>query len=345
MEVSRDEEISQVSMERPHLVILGAGASRAAFPEGEATGHQLPLMNDFIDIVPVKHILRTSGLRFQSQNFEDIYAELAISRGDAGTLREALEEAVFGYFSSLRLPDTPTIYDHLIWALRPKDVIATFNWDPFLIQAVTRRNPIAGHPKLLFLHGNVLQGYCKKDEIHGIVGAACSSCGQPLDRVRLLYPVRGKNYQGQPAIRSAWSAARWALESAFMVTVFGYGAPQSDQAVIQLFQNAWGDPEQRNLEQFEFIDIRDEQSLLENWEGFIHTHHYEVHQGFFQSWIANHPRRTGEAYWNQYFEAAFIEGNPVIRTDSFRELREWYEPLIAVEQKRRKSAALSSDQP
>jgi hypothetical protein len=70
-----------------------------------------------------------------------------------------------------------------------------------------------------------------------------------------------------------------------------------------------------------------------------------VHQGFFQSWIANHPRRTGEAYWNQYFEAAFIEGNPVIRTDSFRELREWYEPLIAVEQKRRKSAALSSDQP
>ena len=338
MEVSRDEEVSNASMGRPHLLIVGAGASRAAFPRGEATGRLLPLMNDFTEIVPVNDILRSSGLKFQSTNFEDIYSELAAGHGKKAELRAALEDVIFNYFSSLRLPGTPTIYDHLIWALRPKDVIATFNWDPFLIQAVRRRNPRAGHPRLLFLHGNVLQGYCGKDRVHGVVGAPCSQCGESFGRVRLLYPLKEKNYQEQPAIRSTWDAAQWALENAFMVTVFGYGAPQTDRAVMQLFRDAWGGSSRRSLEQFEFIDVRDEESLVQSWEGFIHTHHYEVHRDFFDSWIANHPRRTGEAYWNQYMEAAFIDSNPIIRTDDFDELRGWYEPLIAAEQARAEAA-------
>lgn len=343
MEVSRDEEILNVSMGRPHLVIVGAGASRAAFPNGEATGRRLPLMNDFTEIVPVGDILRSSGIKSKSKNFEDIYSELAAGRGKKAEIRAALEDAIFDYFSSLRLPATPTIYDHLIWALRPKDAFVTFNWDPFLIQAVTRRGPRATHPRLLFLHGNVLQGYCEKDRIHGVVGARCSECGGRFGRVRLLYPVSEKNYQEQPAIRSAWEAGRWALENAFMVTVFGYGVPQSDRAVMQLFRDAWGGSLRRNLEQFEFIDVRDEKSLVQSWEGFIHTHHYEVHQDFFDSWIANHPRRTGEAYWSQYMDAAFIDSNPVIRTDDFDEFREWYQPLIAAEQAHAEAA--SADAP
>jgi hypothetical protein len=332
MEVSRDEEISNVSMGCPHLVIVGAGASRAAFPNGEATGRWLPLMNDFTEIVPVGDILRSSGIKFKSNNFEDIYSELAAGQGQKAEIQATLEDAIFDYFSSLGLPSTPTIYDHLIWALRPKDAIATFNWDPFLIQALTRRNPRAGHPRLLFLHGNVLQGYCEKDGVHGLVGASCSRCGESFGRVRLLYPVKDKNYQEQPAIRSAWKQARLELENAFMVTVFGYGAPQSDRAVMQLFRDSWGGSSRRNLEQFEFIDVRDEKSLVQSWEGFIHTHHYEIHQDFFDSWIANHPRRTGEAYWSQYMDAAFIDSNPVIRTDDFDEFREWYDPLIGAEQ-------------
>jgi predicted metal-dependent hydrolase len=70
---------------------------------------------------------------------------------------------------------------------------------------------------------------------------------------------------------------------------------------------------------------------VDSWADFIHTHHYELHNDFFESWIANHPRRTGEAYWNQYMEAAFIDNNPVSRTKSLSELRQWYEPLIAAE--------------
>ena len=167
--------------------------------------------------------------------------------------------------------------------------------------------------------------------MHGMIGTCCSQCGQPLERVRLLYPVQEKNYQEQPAIRSAWRTADWALKNAFMVTVFGYSAPQSDRGVIELLRDAWGGSEKRNLEQFEFIDIREESSLVDSWADFIHTHHYELHNDFFESWIANHPRRTGEAYWNQYMEAAFIDNNPVSRTKSLSELRQWYEPLIAAE--------------
>lgn len=37
---------------RPHVVLLGAGASRAAFPSGEETGKHLPLMNDFVSSFP-----------------------------------------------------------------------------------------------------------------------------------------------------------------------------------------------------------------------------------------------------------------------------------------------------
>ncbi|MHA1748548.1 MAG: hypothetical protein ACTSXN_02865 [Promethearchaeota archaeon] len=33
------------------------------------------------------------------------------------------------------MTESPTIYDYLILSLRKKDVIATFNWDPLLVQA------------------------------------------------------------------------------------------------------------------------------------------------------------------------------------------------------------------
>ena len=32
----------------PHVVILGAGASLAAFPDGDKNGRKLPLMNDIV---------------------------------------------------------------------------------------------------------------------------------------------------------------------------------------------------------------------------------------------------------------------------------------------------------
>ncbi len=59
--VSVEAEIAQLTRQRPHVVLLGAGASRQAFPNGEACGRRLPLMNDFTEIVPVAAVLERVG--------------------------------------------------------------------------------------------------------------------------------------------------------------------------------------------------------------------------------------------------------------------------------------------
>lgn len=288
-------------------------------------------MVDFTEIVPVEDILKEGGLATKG-NFEDLYS----SAFTKPSTRAALEKAVYEYFASLQLPDETTLYDLLILSLRPKDVIATFNWDPFLIQAALRNRQLSDVPKLLFLHGNVAHGFCERDAVHGPLGARCSKCGVSFRSVNLLYPIKDKRYSSDPAINSAWEHLKWAFGNAFMVTVFGYGAPSSDVAAVELLRIAWRGWQERNLEQFEFIDIRDEESLVRSWKGFIHPgqHHYEIHTNFFDSWVARHPRRTGEAWWKQYLEAMFIDDNPLPRSNALREVQDWYKPLIAAENSR-----------
>jgi hypothetical protein len=330
LEKSVAEEIADVSMGRPHVVLLGAGASRAAFPRGERNGKRLPIMVDFFEIASIADALADAHISYSGRNFEELYSELSTDPAKAMS-REALERAVFDYFSALELPDESTLFDSLVLSLQPKDVIATFNWDPFLIHAVRRNGHVGGAPRLLFLHGNVLAGYCQTDGVHGLRGAMCSRCGQPFSPVRLLYPIAEKDYETDPAIQSSWRAVKWAFENAFMVTFFGYGAPQSDRGAVDLLREAWGGWQQRNMEQIEIIDIKGENELLETWRPFVHTHHYEVHTDFYDSWIASHPRRTGEAYTSQYLDVRFIESNPVLRTSNLSELWAWFEPLVAAE--------------
>jgi hypothetical protein len=99
-------------------------------------------------------------------------------------------------------------------------------------------------------------------------------------------------------------------------------------SAIDLLLNAWGGAQSRSMEQFEIIDVRSEEDLLRAWDRFIHSHHYEVHSTAYDSWLFNHPRRTGEAYINQYLNALFIENNPMPKDGSFDELWEWFTPLV-----------------
>lgn len=121
------------------------------------------------------------------------------------------------------------------------------------------------------------------------------------------------------------------LKHTFMVSIFGYGAPVSDASAIDLLKNAWGSVNDRSFEELEVIDVRDEDDLRETWSPFIHTHHYRVEDSFYDSWIANHPRRTGEAYLNQFMKAQFIENNPLPKSANFDELWAWYDQLQEVE--------------
>lgn len=331
---SVDDEIAQVRMHRPHVVILGAGASIASSLHGDKNGKKLPSMLNSVEVLDLSSMLDAEGISHRGRNFEDIYDEIH-NDVKLGNLKQRLESAVYEYFADIEISDEPSLYDHLVISLRDKNVIATFNWDPFLVQAL-RRNAMNGRrfklPRLQFLHGNVMIGFCEADKVTGVLGAACSHCGQRFTPSKLLYPIRKKDYHLDSFISEQWNDLHNQMQNAFMITVFGYGAPKSDMDAIGLMKAAWGDVNTRNMEQTEVIDIRGEDDLRETWEPFIHTHHYEIHDNFYDSWIANHPRRTGEAYLNQFVDAMFIDNNPIPKHLDFPELWDWFGKLREIEE-------------
>lgn len=89
------------------------------------------------------------------------------------------------------------------------------------------------------------------------------------------------------------------------------------------------------MEQFEIIDVRDEEELETSWSDFIHTHHFEVHADAYDSWILNHQEigRGLHQHINQYMNAYFIENNPVPRELNLPGLAEWFQPLFDAEER------------
>lgn len=292
---------------RPHVVILGAGATMAAIPDGDANGKKSSGMNDFIEALGMTEIIKGIELKTSSNNLEDIYSELH-GRPECDATREELERRIREYFSELQLSSQPNIYDLLLLALRKKDLVATFNWDPLLLQAYQRACKITKNlPDMAFLHGNVLVGYCRIHKRGGILTARCRECREPFQPAPLLYPVAHKNYAADPYIEDNWKALRKKLKRAYLVTVFGYSAPKTDSEAIALMKDAWGALEERTLEDFEFIDKREEEGLIESWQEFVHSHHYRVCSDFFSSSLAQHPRRTTVELFDRTMECMFTE--------------------------------------
>ena len=326
------EEIGSPKCKRPHVVILGAGASLAALPNGDRNGRKLPVIKNFVEVVGLVELLSSRGINPPYDDFEAVYSDIASDNGKTG-LRKEIEQRVFDYFASLRLPDAPTIYDHLVLSLRPKDVIATFNWDPFLWNAAARHLDFCKPPDLLFLHGNVAVGHCPECKVVLCRSHNCPRCGQPLVASPLLYPVKQKNYQSDPAIAGHWRTLESALKSAWTVTFFGYSAPKTDVEAIGLLKRGWGTPSQRSLEEIEIIDIREKDKLTVTWNPFIHSHHYGIRTSFYDSNIAKHPRRSCEALWACVADARFVEEGIAFPKDmDFDSLYSWLWPRIVAEQ-------------
>ena len=326
------EETADTSATRPHVLLLGAGASRAALPNGDKNGVAVPLLREVAADLALAQLFPDDLRELADEDFEAAYSRLAVSGADVTDL----DAKVRDYFSRLELPDEANLYDLLHLCLREKDAIFTFNWDPFLLQSRVRlaRLNVGKFPRPFFLHGNVLAGYCLDDAVSGLVGDRCRTCGKPFAPSKLLFPVEQKNYNDDPFIAREWEALRAYLDAAFMFTIFGYSAPTTDVEAVDLLKGGWGTPAERNMEQMEILNRpgANHQELADKWEPFIHSHHFEIHDLFFDSWMANHPRRTGEAYFNQYWRAQFIENNPLPRdmTDVC-ELVEWFKPLLVVE--------------
>lgn len=305
---------------RPHVVILGAGASRATCLNGDRNSKKVPLMNDFVQVLDLSDIINSDD------NFEETYSDLH-ARKDKRL--EKIENRTYLYFESLLLPDEPNIYDYLLLSLRKKDIIATFNWDPFLIQAYQRNSKVTKDlPHFLFLHGNVWEGGCPKCQTRGYKYRRCWNCGSKYVPSQLLYPIKKKDYNKSDNIRNAWKILEEYLHNAAYVTIFGYNAPESDIEAKQLLINAWGDKEKRFMEEFEIIDIQEKETIYAKWKNFIHTHHYEYHTSFFESHIFQFPRRTIEAYCAEKWQGEWLERENNPQFDDLKLLHNWFKQIL-----------------
>ncbi len=318
---------------RPHVVILGAGASRAAFPKGNRHGIEVPLMNDVIETLDLKPLLAGCGLDSLDGDFEMLYSELATSGKRPDVLAE-LEHRVSAYFASLKLPDEPTLYDHLVLSLRPKDLIATFNWDPFLWQALSRNSKLAQMPISLYLHGNVTVAYCTnhKPATQGWPRNRCGRCGARLEPSRLLYPVTKKDYTADSNIEISWREVQNSLKAAFILTIFGYRAPATDVEAFRLLKEGWGLPEQRELEQIEIINTAEPEELEATWKPLFCREHYTIHRSFYNSLAAEHPRRSCEDVWEAIMQCNPQPERVFPRDAGWDGLRDWFRNLIRQEE-------------
>jgi len=244
------------------------------------------------------------------------------------------------------LPDTPTIYDYLVLSLREKDLIATFNWDPFLLQACIRNQKVISRvPDIAFLHGNVKVGICKKDRITGVQGHCCIRCAKQLSPSKLLYPVKQKNYADDVFIKGEWSKLRSKLSEAYHLTIFGYSAPVTDAEARQILLKSWKDNESKSLAQIELIDVAEDTTLEKTWSDFFVREHYSIQTDAFASYSFWHPRRSCDAFAAATLMNKPWSNNPFPKFTTLKELHEWIAPMIAEEDAYAKAGTPFSGKP
>jgi len=328
----------------PHIVIVGAGGSRAACLKGDKNGRHLPVMADLIETVGLRPLIEKAGVRSSVADFEALYSDLAMSDKHRDLVTE-MESTIRDYFHQLRIPDTATVYDYLLLSLRPKDLIATFNWDPLLAQAFRRHERLVSMPKLAFLHGNVAVGFCEDHRTCGWYDDCCRVCGRPLSPSPLLFPVKDKDYAAHPFIRSEWARVAQELEAAYFVTIFGYSAPVTDVAARDALLRVWSSNQAREIAEIEVVDIRTEDELLRSWEDFIVRSHCVLTNTVMRAYSSWHPRRSCEALF-----AATMMNNPwkddwLPEFQYPAELREWVDPLWKEEKRLHGSGEQFSGRP
>lgn len=318
---SRDRLIENPEIDRPHVVLLGAGASRAAFPDGDRYGRKIPIMNDLVDVIPeLREIIQDCGVKEieNEKNFETIYSRLEKHE----ELRTEIEQKMETYFESLALPEEATLYDLILLSLRREDAVFTFNWDPFLFDSFRRNSGVAPLPEIYFLHGNVRIGMCSKHHKWGGRQDRCPDCHEIFYKVPLLYPTEKKGYSNDPYIKGSWDAARSFLSRSLTLTVFGYSAPHSDKDAVDLLKEAYFEASYRTMEHVEIIDIEDSRMLYKRWRDFTPTHHRHDRQKFYESFIARWPRRSREAVFFPMTYGIPCEEFPLYDTNDLSKLQE-----------------------
>jgi len=315
----------------PHVVILGAGASLASFPRGDRRGRRFPLMNDLSELLRLPDLLANYGLNAQTDDFESLYSDLH-SNGNHSELLSVIERHVCEYFSQLEIREEVTIYDLLVLSLRKKDIIATFNWDPTLVQAYRRNVRAKRLPSVVFLHGNSGIGICEEHGRYGYATDCCKACNQPLKPSRLLFPVKEKNYQSDAFTRSQWDILHRHLSQAYLITIFGYRAPATDVEAKKILLGAWKENPSHELGQVEIVNIDQRASLEATWQEFFVGQHYQIIADIYRSMSFEHVRRSCDAFAMATLMQQPWQDNPFPRTEHPEAVHEWLRPLLMEEE-------------
>ena len=123
------------------------------------------------------------------------------------------------------------------------------------------------------------------------------------------------------------------MESACIITIWGYSAPKSDVEAKRIMLNAFSSV-YRPLDQIEVIDIADSTTIYDTWRPFAenNNYHLKIYKSLLDSLISEFPRRSVEGYVKRNIEGWW--NNPLVQLKtcvSFDELSQLFEPLLANE--------------
>ena len=287
-------------------------------------------MADFIEVVGLEPVLMSAGITTSESDIETLYQELSGSPAHAQSVSQ-IESQVAAYFELIKIPDDVTLYDQLLLSLREKDVVATFNWDPLLLQSYRRNVGVRRLPKILFLHGSISVGICLDCRTKGCLHLRCSKCGRHFQPTRLLYPIKEKDYISDPFIAGEWDELKRNLERAYIVTIIGYRAPSTDAAAVDLLRQVWDRNETRELAQVEVVDIRSEREVFQTWEPFIVREHYHITSSIHTTILGRYPRRSCDAFAWATLQNSPWPVNEMPSFGTLRELQNWVQPLLEEE--------------
>ncbi|PKO97002.1 MAG: hypothetical protein CVU12_02730 [Bacteroidetes bacterium HGW-Bacteroidetes-7] len=335
-----DEKIALGFSKRPHVVILGAGASIASLPNGDKNGFTVPVMDNTVEVLGLDGLLSNVDFDTKSNNLESIFSELS-EKPEYCSIKNEIETVIYQYFSSLTIPYKTIIYDLLLLSLKKKDCIASFNWDDLILQSWQRVSKIVGiknMPTLIFLHGNVGVGYCPQDLSLGCIHNICKYCGSEYKPSKLLYPIKSKNYQDE-IIEGEWKKLSRFLNNASILTIFGYRCPETDIEARKILLNAFdcfkGD--NRFLDQIEIIEKpgSNKNEIKDKWIDFIKVtkENFEIYDSFFDSILARAPRRSAEYLSKSSISGWWGEPQIFFKSTklSFRKISNTIKPLIDAE--------------
>lgn len=312
----------------PHVIIVGAGASIAACRK-DKNGMEVPLLRNIHKILGLTPVLeRYIFSEAEMEDFELLYSSIH-NKTEFAALTNLLEESIRAYFESLVIPDEVTYYDYLILSLTSKDAIISFNWDPFLLQAYQRNLCISNLPNLIFPHGNVGVGLCDACHIKGYANSLCPNCMKDLKNMPLLFPVGEKNYNKQPIIKNEWDLAKDFLSKAAGITVYGFGAPETDTEALELMKSAYQESNVKEIAPFTIINLRREKdNQMRKWKDFISSRMVLFYEKIEESLLWQNPRVSLETLFDAILQQHPRENSkPYKAFNNLKELQDFVKTI------------------